>query len=276
MAARDGCSQSSERGYTMSGPEPDDRSTLGRDNAAMAGSQSTGMAFRVAMDLDDALAAWQMVYQAYRRKDLIDPNPHRLHTAPQAVGDHAVVILGCLGPVVVSTLTALADGPDGLPLDRVYSQELDALRDQGRTLIEVGLFADRRRHLARTAEALFQLMRYAYYYGLQQDMTDFVIGVHPRHARFYLRAFGFDYVGQEKVYPAVNDRPVVLLRGNIEENLKMDPLHPALAYFVQHPVNEDVFEDRFRFESQQIVGSKLALYLDAKIHPRADDLSASA
>ena len=247
----------------MSEQETNDKSQLNGDDTGDSSISSTGLTYHVAQNLEEALIAWQLVYQAYRRKDLIESNLYRIHTASQAVGDHSVVIMGSHKPLVVSTLTALADGPKGLPLDRVYGQELDEMRNQGRVLIEVGLFADRRRHLARTAESLFQLMRYAYYYGVDRGMTDFVIGVHPRHARFYARSFGFNYVGQEKVYPAVNHRPVVLLRGNIQANLKLDPLHPALAYFVENSVDTKLFEERFRFESELVSGSLLEQYLTA-------------
>ncbi len=251
----------------MSMPQPD-KSTPRRRDAAVATSQgSTGLTYWVAEDLGGVLAAWQMVYQAYRRKELIEQNPYRLHTAYEAVGDRTAVIVGGLGPVVVSTLTALADGPDGLPLDRVYRRELDELRAQDRTLIEVGLFADRRRHLARTAEALFQLMRYAFYYGVEQGMTDFVIGVHPRHARFYVRAFGFDYLGQETTYSAVNDHPVVLLRRNIQASLQADPLDPALAYFVEHPVDPTTYSRRFLFKVEEVAGTKLEEFLASKRSP---------
>lgn len=226
---------------------------------------TTGLTFRVARSLDDVLSAWQMVYTAYRRKELINPNPYRIHTAPQALSPHTAVIMGCLGPLTVSTLTAYVDSPAGLPLDRVYPEELQGLRGQGRTLLEVGLFADRRKHLARTAEALFQLMRFAFYFGLQLGMTDFVIGVHPRHARFYVRALGFDYWGDEKTYAAVRDHPVVLLRGDIREKISRKPLHPALDYFQKNPVSQETFDQRFSFEPQQVAGSILESFLASRV-----------
>lgn len=235
------------------------REDVGAQSSQQAAS---GLIYRVADNLEDVVSAWEMVYQSYRRKDLISPSPHRLHTAPQAISHDTAVILGSLSSLTVTTLTAMADGPKGLPLDRVYEDELAKLRSQGRTLVEVGLFADRRKHLARTAEALFQLMRYAFFYGLERGMTDFVIGVHPRHARFYIRALGFDYLGAERVYPAVNDRPVVLLRGDIEARLKCNPLHPALDFFVKNPLDADVFRHRFEFKPLQIVGSSLEAFVD--------------
>lgn len=229
--------------------------------ADLSARPTSGLNFRIAEDLDQVLASWRMVYMAYRRAGLIGPNPHRVHTAPQACGPQAAVIAACIGPLTVSTLTALADSDAGLPLDRVYGGELNSLRRSGRRLMEVGLFADRRKQLNRTAEALFQLMRYAFYYGLRTRVTDFVIGVHPRHARFYTRAFGFEPVGVARTYPAVNNRPVVLLRGDLETKLQLQPLHPALDYFVRNPVATEIFDRRYGFEPRRLAGSCLEAFL---------------
>ncbi|MCC7192600.1 MAG: hypothetical protein IT444_07445 [Phycisphaeraceae bacterium] len=223
-----------------------------------------GLTFSVARNLDEVTAAWRMVYMAYRRSGLIEPNAYRIHTAPQAVGPHAAVISAQIGEVTVSTLTAFADGPVGLPLDRVYEAELKAFRAEGRSLMEVGLFADRRIELHRTAESLFELMRYAFYYGLRTKVTDFVIGVHPRHARFYTRAFGFEAIGGTRTYPAVNHRPVVLLRGDLDAKLKLTPLHPALDYFVNNPVPTTLFDERFSFAASALGGSIIEQFLAAQ------------
>jgi hypothetical protein len=227
---------------------------------------AAGLVYRVARDIEEVSTAWRMVYMAYRRGGLIEPNPHRMHTAPQAVGGHAAVIAGYIGPLCCSTLTAFADNPAGLPLDRVYGAELQALRAEGRVLMEVGLFADRRKQLSRTAEALFQLMRYAFYYGLRSRITDFVIGVHPRHARFYTRAFGFETLGQAKSYPAVNNRPVVLLRGDLDSKLKLRPLHPALEYFVANPIDDGQFCQRYNFDPHEIESSSIGAFLRDREH----------
>jgi hypothetical protein len=230
--------------------------------------KSSGLTFYVARTLDEVVTAWRMVYLAYRRGGLIDANPFRIHTAPQAATADAAVIAAQIGDMTVSTLTAFADGRGDLPLDRVYHAELNALRDQGRSLMEVGLFADRRLELHRSAESLFELMRYAFYYGLRTKVTDFIIGVHPRHARFYTRAFGFEPFGGARTYPAVNHRPVVLLRGDLDARLKLKPLHPALDYFVNNPVPDSLFDGRFGFAPRDVAGSVIEQFLEdqAKYH----------
>lgn len=221
----------------------------------------SGLTFRVAQSIDDVVGAWRMAYKAYRRRDLIEPNRHRLHTAPQAVGRHAAVIIGCMNQVNVTTLTAMADEENGIPLDRIYAQELTSLRRQDRKLIEVGYFADRRDELGRTTEALFQLMRYAYYYGVFNGATDFVVAVFPRHVKFYTRALGFEVAGPAKHYPAVKNQTVVLLRLDVQARLENPPLPVGLEYFSNNLIPKDSFDGRFDFAADRIAGSPLQSYL---------------
>jgi hypothetical protein len=227
-------------------------------------SESAGLIFKVAANVHPVVAAWRLVYKTYLKTGLIRPNPHRIHTAPQAVSPGTVVIVGNIRSVVVTTLSAFVDtnaSAGGLPLDRVYGPQLDALRLKGRTLMEVGLFADRRHNLTRTAETLFQLMRFAFHYGVESNVTDFVIGVNPRHARFYERSFGFQVFGPVHQYAAVNDNPVVLLRGDLEHELKQSSLHPALKFFVDHPVPSDTFEPRVQLSAAMLTGTPIAAFL---------------
>ena len=221
----------------------------------------SGLVFSIAEDIESVQNAWKMVYSAYRRRDLILSNSFRLHTASQAIGDHSVVVIGCIAGLTVTTLTIIGDSDKGLPLDRVYPDELASLRDSGRRLMEVGLFADRREKLARSAEGLLQLMRYTYYFGIHQKIDDIMIGVHPRHAKFYIRSFGFEYAGDPRHYSALNDRPVVLLRGDIEANSQRVPPHPSLEFYKQNPIDRREFEERFSFRSEQLSGTALEAYL---------------
>jgi hypothetical protein len=200
---------------------------------------------------------------------LIEPNEARLHTVPEAVGSHAAVAMGRIGPVCASTLTAFADQERGLALDHVYPEELEAIRSAGRRLCEVGLFADRRQHMYRSAASLFDLMRYGVHFGWHQQLDDLVIGVHPRHAPFYRRLIGFKPAGPERRYATVNDAAVVLLRLDLHEAPQRRPLPRGLRYFIEHPVPAEEFDHRARLTSEQITGSRLEAFAETQPQPRA-------
>lgn len=230
-------------------------------DVAQPGRPRSGLNYSIARSLDEVIEAWQLVYDAYHRDDLIDANAFGLHTVPQAIGANTSVVLGCLGPLPVSTVTAYTDGPAGLPLDTVYHAELQATRAAGRRIMEVGLFADRREHLNRAAEGLFELMRFVYYFALYLPVDDVVIGVHPRHVPFYTRFFGFDQAGGMRNYPTVKDRPAVLLRFDMHSIPGRPALPKGLAYFVENPVSDAMFDRRFRFDEATIAGSPVARFL---------------
>ena len=231
-------------------------------DSARRNRRRSSLNYYVARTLDDVLEAWQLVYMAYRRAELIDANPFELHTIPQAVGPQTVVITGCLGPMAGTTLSAYVDNPMGLPLDSVYPEELGALRKQGRRLMEVGLFGDRRDHLVRSSEGLFDLMRFAFYYGIHSNCDDAVIGIHPRHAPFYQRFFALEQIGDARSYATVKNNPVVLLRLNFKA--KRDSLPRGLAFFSDNEISHDIFANRFLFDEASMENSMVERYLAYK------------
>ena len=224
---------------------------------------------RVAKKQQEILSAWQLVYHVYVHTGLILANPFCIHTMPQAVSNRAAVLLNCKDDQIESTLTGILDGPMGLPVDAVYSKQLNQLRREGRRLMECGMFAHRwqvqpvgdrlardgteqvsaAQQMKRISQSLTGLMRLCFYFGLTHGVTDFIIGVHPRHARFYERAFGFKRHGPERSYATVNNRPVVLLRGDLRKQIEQNPMPAALQHCLDNPVDTSDFSQRFRFNT---------------------------
>ncbi|MEO7053101.1 MAG: hypothetical protein ABI128_15685 [Rhodanobacter sp.] len=214
-----------------------------------------------ATSLEQVESAWRLVYERYTQMGLIDENPFGIHAVPGAVGKHACVIWGPEGPDVGYTMTLFRDNPMGLALDSVYARELDDLRGKGRRLLEVGMLADRRQSAARGIGALLSMMRWAVYYGLHTDMTDIVIGVHPRHAQFYIRCYGFEEFAAPTSYPLVRDNPVVPLRLRLLEGMARDVLPRGLAEARDNPLPSSAFSHRFAFEAERLHGSVIAGFL---------------
>lgn len=221
-----------------------------------------GLRQDVARTLGEVLGAWRLVYRSYLAAGLIQSNEQEIYSCPQAITPNAAVILGTIGPLTVTTLTAIVDKGQGLPIDQVYGAELEGLRKAGHTFMQVGLFADRRQLLSRCDEALLDLMRMAFYYGFHSGASDIVVGVSPEHAPFYNRAFSLEYLGTPKSYAMLNHTPVVMLRGNLQAKLINQPLSPALAYFMDNPIEPEAFDGRFDFAKESMARSPLAEALD--------------
>ena len=233
-------------------------------HAEKPGAQQPPAAVRVARTLNEVVTAWQLVYETYCRNGLIDPNPYNLHTVRQAVSPNATVIVSAHGSTVRSTVSAYCDGRLGLPLENVYRSEIAFLRRSGRRLMEVGLFADRRDQITRSIEALFDLMRHVFYFAIFMGVDDALIGVHPHHAPFYIRALAFEKIGTVRTYAMVKDHPVVLLRFDIQKNRRLDPLPKGLEYFVQNAAETRLFDQRYRFNDRELEASPIGRFLAAK------------
>jgi len=215
--------------------------------------------FHVATTLDEVVKAWSLTYDVYSANDFVDPNQHKLHTVPQAVNPKTAVFYSTSGEKVDATLTAILDGPMGLPLDTVYKNELDILRRKGRRLNEHGMLAhlthmtgsqetNARNHADQVRSTLIHLICRSVFFGLAMNCTDTVIGVHPKHARFYKRAFGWELCGPERAYPTVNNRPVVLMKLDYSEVLRREELPYAFEFLLNNPIPLDTFQQRYSFD----------------------------
>jgi hypothetical protein len=174
--------------------------------------------FDVARSRYEVLAAWNLVYRVYLASGYIGENGSRLHAAPQMFSERARVFLKHVRGLPRATVSAVLDGPHGLPMDECYGPELDALRARGRRMMEVAHFADAGQlpgweaDRAAAASSLETLTGLAFQFGRAAGVDDLVIGVHPRHARFYERAWGFEQEGEPSTCSAVRHRPVTLMR----------------------------------------------------------------
>lgn len=95
---------------------------------------------------------------------------------------------------IIGTISVVVDSPCGLPMDKLFSKEMNSLRRQGRKLAEVTLLAldsGKKKSLFSLANLekqarLFRLFKIMYEYAHNEaGVTDLIIGVHPKHASLY-------------------------------------------------------------------------------------------
>lgn len=217
--------------------------------------------FGVARTHREVLDCWKLVHQCYTESGLIDANSFGVHTSRQAASPSSAVIYGRTQGRIDSTLTVIADGPEGLPLDKVYKPTLDQLRNNGHKLVEVGLLADARiNHSRFSMEQTFGTMRYGLYRAYYAQ-ADIVIGVHPRHAAFYTRMMGLEVIGPLSEHPSVKHRPVLLMRLDINR-IRLEPTPRLLRYIKANPVDQVEFDQRFSFSKVSMSRSVISQYLN--------------
>jgi hypothetical protein len=170
---------------------------------------NTQYTIQMARCFSDRLEAFKLLQISYEKAGLSDSNAIRA-TKHQLLPQSRVFVTKS-GNEVVATLSLIPDGPEGLPMEPTYSDEINRLRDRGLFVAEVGCFADRRQDPLRFIENFCHLTQFMAQYAFLAKIDGFVIAVHPRHARFYKNFVCFEEVGGLVNYPSVKNRPAVAL-----------------------------------------------------------------
>ncbi|WP_459892172.1 N-acyl amino acid synthase FeeM domain-containing protein [Desulfothermus okinawensis] len=168
---------------------------------------------------DELEQAFALVYQVYSEKKYItDPKEHKLYFSIYSLLPETVHIIAKRYLTVISTLTEIFDTEDfGLPMDVIYKDELDELREKNRNVVELSALATPREY--RWKNIFLYQVQVMYWYSLYKGVDDICIAVNPRHVRYYMNLFPFEKLGEEKMYPRVN-APAIGLRGRVEDSIE--------------------------------------------------------
>lgn len=172
-----------------------------------------GLDVRPAATLAELEEAFRLVYESYLERGYVSEDPTRIRVSVFNALPTSVTYVAVLRGTVIATVTAVRDTPFGLPMDTVYHDEVQALRDRGRKLIEVTMLSDRRRDMRRALPMLCLLMKRVFDYAtLVIQADDLVIAVNPRHENYYERSLLFEPLGGIRTYPSVEHHPAVAKR----------------------------------------------------------------
>ncbi len=193
--------------------------------------------YRIATREWERAAAFNLVYEAYVQSGLIEPNIFQMRVTPFHLLPTTNVFIAVHHDQVVGTVTLIGDGEMGLPMDCIYDQEVNQLRDQGYSVGEVSCLAHRRQNVKQTLPLFVQMTRLMAQHARHSGMDQFLIAVHPRHAQFYMRFMGFEQVGEERSFPSVRNNPAVACALNFP---RIDVERPACySQFFGTPLPDD-------------------------------------
>lgn len=176
--------------------------------------------FKVAESFEEVRAALALVHQSYLQAGLTRDNPYGLRLTPWHVLPTTEVFIAQSGDTVVGTVSLVRDGELGIPMESLYSEEVEVRRIMGLQIAEVSCLADRRNGLDQSFKTVSRLMSLILQAADRRGVERLLIAVHPRHARFYQRYIGFEVIGTQKTYGAVCDKPAVALELDLA-HLKM-------------------------------------------------------
>ncbi len=176
-----------------------------------------GLAMKWAQTLDEHRKAFALVHEEYLRAGYIQsPKPSRvLYNIHNLLPSSDVLIIKS-DENVISTLSLIRDVERfGLPMDSIYSDELNELRGSGRRLAEVCGLATSGKF--RWRNFFMFTFREMYWHALNSGASDICIMVNPKHVSFYETILLFEDLGPERFYPRLGV-PAVALRMNLENH----------------------------------------------------------
>ncbi|RMF86409.1 MAG: hypothetical protein D6741_21950 [Planctomycetota bacterium] len=203
--------------------------------------------YRIARTLGERVSALGLVYQAYRRAGLIEPNPHGVRVTPYHLLDSTTVFLAAQKDAdPVFTMSLVGDDSLGLPMESIYPAEIGERRDRGTRMAEVSCLAADPARGGGGFDVFIHLCRLMTVHALWNGYDELVVAVHPRHAKFYRRMLGFRDFGDLREYPCVKDHPAVALYLDLHA---LDRLLPPRLYR---------FLMQAEYTPEQVAGARLS------------------
>lgn len=172
-------------------------------------------AIKFAETVEELHQAFSLLHDTYLQTNYLSkPKPHGMLFNIHALLPETAVFIAKSYLTVISSLTEIFDTKQfGLPMDIIYREELDRLRDQGRKIVELSALVTPSK--LRWRNLFMYLSHVMYQYSLYRGVNDLCIAVNPKHVRFYKEIFLFEEFGPERLYPRVN-APAVALRINMD------------------------------------------------------------
>lgn len=179
------------------------RHSLIRRSARVKESELAAVdAVRIAQSIDEYVEAMKLVYDGYVDRGIMTPHDSRVRMTPYLALPSTIIFVAMEGTQVAGTLSLVLDSPLGLPMQKIYGEEVQRLRDQGRVPAEVGaLCVARGKRGAGIAFLLYKMMYLTATRLLRVD--DLVIAVHPKVADLYMATLLFETIGPVRSYPSL-------------------------------------------------------------------------
>ncbi len=113
-----------------------------------------------------------------------------------------------------ATVSMVKDSHLGLPMDCMYSQEIDVIRKTADLVAEMTCFANIGSKGVRTI--LMLLFSNVYHHAIKNNVSDLVMAANPDHVGIY-KMLGAKVVGGQKKYEIAQGKPAVALHIPLDE-----------------------------------------------------------
>lgn len=195
---------------------------------------------RVLTDSSEKESAAGIVYKKYKAEGYLHEEGESSNVISSFLRKDSSDTFGVFaGGEMYGTLSLIFDTKNGLPMDSIYKNEVDTLREKKYVLGEIVQFAlDKElasKHLSRLEVPMSSLPLFGYLLSqAEKNKIDHLcISVNPKHVSFY-SLIGFETFGEVKHYESV-DAPAVAMvfsMSNLHsESFKKNTITKMIATF---------------------------------------------
>lgn len=185
-------------------------------------------AMKVSEHQSEREAAFRLLHQAYYRAGLTGDEACGMRVLKHHMSDQTDVMVAKRNGEVVFTMSLVRDAEYGMPLESLFTEEVQAMRAQGIRLAEVSSLASDNSLESKTEQfaLLVKMISLTLQAARRRGVQRLLLAVHPRHARVYQRLFGCVICSEVREYAAVEGNPAVLCMHDFAElDQKRYPLY---------------------------------------------------
>lgn len=185
--------------------------------------KSSGIEYRLACSRSDFIGAFELLQRRYQDAGLAascgnQVGACRIRMMPYHRWVQSQVFVAAAGERIIGTVTLISAGQFDLPILDYYQTEIKANRAVGR-ISEITSLAVDPTH-AKPTEVFGELTRRLYFFARYQGADSVAAIVHPRHAKFYQHAMGYQAIGDEVQCRQVCGEPGVGVLGSVNDKSK--------------------------------------------------------
>jgi hypothetical protein len=167
---------------------------------------------KIANTLEEREAVFKLGYQVYLKKGFINANPQEwLIRNYDSSSETVILIVQDKDKNLAGSVTLVFDGDCVLPAEKIYGDEIMALKARGNRIVEISRLMVSPEY-RNSKEILLLLFNYLAIYSHHiKHYTCLTIQVNPRHKTYYKALLSFDEIGNEKISPHLKNAPAILL-----------------------------------------------------------------
>ena len=152
---------------------------------------------------DELKAIFQLRYEHYLRKEYIPPYPDKMLRDEWDNIPETMHFVGLDGHKIIGAVRLVLDSPKGLPMERVFSEDISLLRNQNSKLAEASTLVAVDGGCDSERRLWLDLCRAVWLEAENRNIDDLCITVTQNHLGFYERLL-FEIIGEAKNYRFLN------------------------------------------------------------------------